>query len=612
MTVGGDLTGTSTATKFFTNSGIAGDSFLGNIGSLTVTGDTDIDVGGLLIDINNNGSFGDINLNGGGSNVGIIQVGDNDATPAVIGGGTGGGVLGTATTGAINITGNGDVTVARIDLDDGALGNFTVTGDGATDSDFTLATDGIDASGTGFADVSDITIGGFETITLAGPINTGVDGTAGNLTFTGDTTISDDITAETLGAFLVDGAASFADGVGIISDGNLGSFEVTGDTAFVSAAGVNLTLHNSGTFTFGGVTTITGAGFPAILGDDGTDELDVLGDFNFQDRVIGVATATDIQASALGNVSISGSLNQLERLVTNLSIQAVNNGDTNSGTGEPVALDGSDVGNFSIGNITIATTNTIGIFDTFVFSGNSFFQAIGAIGNVSITAGGSPAVQSGLFLVGSTSSANFMVGSGNSNDTAQAKVDFDGSGTFTADFGDTDITTAIEDDALFTDGIVSIGNVTINASSAPGAVEGLDTVDEVFGLLFLSGVDAPSGDKAYDGSVEVFNTGVADNVQPISTALSGTVGDVLVINSSQQLTSTVAAAAPAVTVEVETTGGIFVTGTDGAFGTIQGTDLDTALDATPENVIIGSDVNTAADANTDDRIGENELIVLFV
>lgn len=650
-TVGGDLTGAGGgAIVFGTSSGAAGDSFLANMGMLTVDGDTNITDGGILINIGANGNFGDVNLNGGGTNVGTI---------------VSGGILGGTTTGAINITGGAasGVTVHGIDLNAGTLGNFTVTGDGTTGTAFTLA----DTAVTGFQstagtfNLSDVMVSGFDTITLTDPIAPGAGSTAGNfsfdanggaagtainstggitildsagtftftsetntvaatgitvtnnsgaVTFNGNTNINGDFTSSTLGAFLIDGDAVFADDKGIVSDGNLASFEVTGDTTFDSTSGPNLLLGDAGDFTFGGDANFAGAG-PAILGDDGTSGRDELGNFTFNGQTVGADGVTDVQASNLGDFTFSSSLTAAnDALVLDFNAFATPNTDAGAGLGETVSKDGSNLSDYSIGNVTVQNTNVIGITGTTLFdtttagNGNSFI-ALGSIGNISLIAGGSENVQTSLFSA-DTDRALFIVGDqlgDPSAGLAGLKIDFEGDTAFDAYSSATS----------FTGGTFSIGNVLIDVASIdpntdsdsvlfangePGAATSYT------GLNILSGVTgSATGTNAIDDSGGNDDLAEADEIMVRNDALmAGTIGTVTIVNKAQQLSTSALQADITATVEVETT-------SDALSGIVAATDVGAvnggADPAASKNaVVVGNAVTggTALDVETGEFI----------
>ena len=433
ITVGGNLT--SGGTAFYTSS----DDGQANIGSLTVMGDVDQDDGDSLIDIANNGSFGMITLMGGGTDVGIISIG--------------GSLLG-GSNGDISITGAGDVDVDSIELNEGALGHLTITGDG--EGDLTL---GDIAAGS----IGNVTVSGFGTISLnditvrtAGMLDftgdTMVNGAItvghqlGSLTINGDATINADITSAWMGDVMIDGNATFADGMGLVSgtgsatSGRLTSFEVTGNTTFDSTSGANIELAAGGDFTFGGT-------------------------------VSGTSDGVEIMASSLGDLSFTAALAGNQAVITDLTVRAI------PGADDEVAIDGSNLGDYSIGNITVESTNTIGIPGASLFDGSNAFHALGAIGNISLVSGGSPTAQTPL-LSADTDDLLFIVGNTTGNPADAPTIDFEG-------------------------GTVSIGDVSIDV--APGSASDYNTIGfsgdpdataaaRFTGLNILAGVHASSAD----------------------------------------------------------------------------------------------------------------------
>ena len=414
IAVGGTLT--SAGAAFYTASNDTPDgNSIGAIGTLTVTGDVDQDAGDMLINITNNGAFGAITL-GGGTDVGLISIDGSQ--------------LGRFN-GAINITAAGDVNVHGIRVSDGALDNLTITGDG--EGDLTLgdieaaAIDNVTVSGFGEISLNAITIeaaSGMLDFTGNTTVNEAitVSHQLGALTINGNATINADITSAWMGPVMIDGNATFADGMGLVSgdgsatSGRLVSFEVTGNTTFNSAAGPNIELAAGGDFTFGGSVT-------------------------------GMASGTEIMASNLGDFSFSAALSANgQAVVSDLTVKAIPLG------GDGVAMDGSNLGDYSIGNITVESTNTIGIPGSSLVAGNTVFHALGAIGDISLTGGGSLNAQTPL-LSADTDKLLFIVGDTSGDPTGAPTVDFDGDG--------------INDDyANLEGGTVSIGNVSINVASA--------------------------------------------------------------------------------------------------------------------------------------------------
>ncbi len=470
ITVGGNLTTDGTA--FYTSSG-SGANNVASVGTLTVMGDVDQDDGDMLIEIASNGSFGAITLMGGGTDVGLISIG--------------GSLLG-GDNGDITITGAKTVDVHGIDVNAGTLSHLTVTGDGSKDSAFTLGDIEADAIG-------NVSVSGFEALSLnaitvrtSGMLDftgdTTVNGAImvahqlGSLTFNGNAAINADITSAWMGPVMIDGDATFADGMGLVSgtgkadSGRLDSFEVTGNTTFNSASGANIELAAGGDFTFGGF-------------------------------VSGTADGAEIVASSLGDLSFTAALTgNGQAIVEDLTIRAI------PGAGDKVAKDGSNLGDYSLGDITVESTNTIGIPGASLFAGNNAFHALGAIGNISLLTGGSAIGQTALFSA-DTDKLLFIVGDTTGDPAGDPTIDFDADGT-NDDYGD------------LKGGTVSIGNVNIDA--APGVASNYDTVGfsgdpdataaaRFTGMNILSGVHAASAEQinAVDDRFDVVELQTAYN-----------------------------------------------------------------------------------------------------
>ena len=456
ITVGGNLT--SGGTAFYTSS----DDGQANIGSLTVMGDVDQDDGDSLIDIANNGSFGMITLMGGGTDVGIISIG--------------GSLLG-ASNGDISITGAGDVDVNGFNVN-GSLGHLTITGDGT--GAFTLGD--IVAEGNAIGNVS---VSGFETLSL----NAITTRTSGMLDFTGDTTVNGDITvAHQLGSLtingnaninaditsawmgdvMIDGNATFADGMGFVSgdgsatSGRLTSFEVTGNTTFNSAAGPNIELAAGGDFTFGGT-------------------------------VSGISDGVEIMASSLGDLSFTAALAGNQAVVTDLTVRAI------PGADDEVDMDGSNLGDYSIGNITVESTNPIGIPGASLFAGNNAFHALGAIGDITLLAGGSITAQTPL-LSDSADQLLFIVGDTSGDPTGAPTIDFDADGT-------------LDDYADLEGGTVSIGDVTIDVAPAAGSdynTVGFSGDPDATAAARFTGMNILAGVHAADDQINAVNNNLVN------------------------------------------------------------------------------------------------------
>ena len=688
--VNGNLTTTNAtgATAFYTSSGGTGDSFLANIGTVTIEGDVDqADNADKLIDINVNGNFGAIDIKGAGtlgsSDGGdFLTIGDID---------TGGSLGGDEITGTITITDDAsDIELLGININSGTLGAVSITGPGTGDSDLRL--DGI--IGGNNVTVNDITVTGFRGIeqnaeidgssvnnvsyttitpnatdaTLielnafidsgsdignivlnAGTTNSKVDinaalvdanngnGDISNITITGadidldnaggditnantiaaiDITgdkiaINADFVADTFTSITFNGPVTFWDGVGIKPGTNLASLNITGLTTFDTTSGdPNILVSDSGTLTFGSVDFTTGGGGPAIVADDGTSDPDVIGGIVINGLVAGKAGVVDIQASAFGDITISGQVLQGERLVTDLQIAAVNIGDTSASDAETVSINGSNLSDYTIGNVTIEMTNTFGIPDNFLFDGTTFIQALGGMGNITLITGGSPAVQAGLFDTATPSEAIFVVGHGNLGVIDKAGVDFDGDGTIGTTTHNDNIVAADETAANFSGGSVSIGDITIIGPAVSGT--NLDTILDGTNLLILSGVEAGVdavgvASDAFDGDSDTAAPAdPATSVQEIDPNLNGSIGDVLATTLSLLLADNPAVpGGTAVEFDtITTSGGIFATDT---IGNVQALDQGAALDDPGEGIIIGDD-NT----ETIGKVGNDEILVFLV
>ena len=451
--VGGNLT--SSGSAFSTSS----DDGQANIGSLTVEGDVDQADGDSLIDIAVNGSFGAITL-GGGTEVGMISIG--------------GSLLG-GSNGDISITGAGDVDVNGIELSEGALGHLTITGDGEGDltlGDITAGSIGnVTVSGFGTISLNEITVRTAGMMDFSG--DTMINGAItvghqlGALTINGDATIDADITSAWMGPVMIDGNATFADGVGLVSgdgtasSGRLVSFEVTGNTTFNSASGPNLELSTAGDFTFGGT-------------------------------VSGSSDGTEIMSGSLGDLSFTTALSGNQAVVTDLTIRAIPLG------GDEVAMDGSNLGDYSIGNIRVESTNTIGIPGASLFAGNSAFHALGAIGDITLIGGGSPTAQTPL-LSSDADKLLFIVGDTSGDPTGAPTIDFDGDGT-DDDYADLD------------GGTVSIGNVSIDVAPAGSDYNtvGFSGDPDATAAARFTGMNILAGVHAADDQINAVNNNTAN------------------------------------------------------------------------------------------------------
>ena len=291
-----------------------------------------------------------------------------------------------------------------------------------------------------------------------------------------------------MGPVMIDGNVTFADGMGLVSGdrvdagdkaaastGRLTSFEVTGNTTFNSASGANIELATGGDFTFGGMVT-------------------------------GTASGTEIVASSLGDFSFSAALGINQALVENLTVRATpGDGDRVAKDGSK-ATDGTNLSDYSIGNISVESTNTIGIPGASLFTGDNVFHALGAIGDISLLGGGSPNAQTTLFstdIEDKEDSLLFIVGDTTGDPTSAPTIDFDGDGE-------------IDTYANLKESTVSIGNVSINVgtdssnyNSFYGAGDPDATAEARFtGMNILSGVHAASDEQinaVNDRAVDITN-----------------------------------------------------------------------------------------------------------
>ena len=526
ITVGGNLTSEG-GSVFYTSSDDAprGDS-IGGIGTLTVMGDVDQDAGDMLINIANNGIFGAITLMGGGTDVGRISINGSQ-----LGG----------SNGDISITGSYHVDIHGIDVGAGTLGNITITGIPGTGvagdkNEVSMLTLGNVMAGSSIGNVS---ISGSDRLSLndimtrtAGMLDFGANMSiaangpitashqAGSVTFTGSTSINADITSDWMGPVMFDGSVTFADGMGLVAGnragvgdiaaaatGRLTSFDVTGNTTFNSASGANIELGTGGSFTFGGM----------VSGTDGSDE---------------------IVASSLGGISFTAALSgRGQTAVEDLSVRVTPGGGDKVAKDGSKATDGNNLSDYSIGNISVESTNTIGIPGASLFAGNNVFHALGAIGDISLSGGGSPTAQTPLFS-SDADSLLFIVGDTTGNPTSAPTIDFDGDGT---------------DDSYadLKESVVSIGNVSINVgpnSDDYNSFDGTGTPDATAaarftGMNILSGVHAASDDQinaVSDRYEDISGLQIAYNTaQGSLTTAQGVVDDLLDGENSADLVKVV-------------------------------------------------------------------------
>lgn len=569
ISIGGDVTG-GTATgsfnatandKFVTlssTSATTGESAQAAIGTISIGGDVNLrfsnaDAGIANLVNLNRGTYGNITVSGAGA------LNSTDLTVPNFLGGVRVNTLLTAKSGTLSVTDNASLVLGEIRVAgaNSTLGDVSVKSTGGAGS--TIATTTSTQSSATFA-TSAITLAGAEKITInaltaatigslsatttdtassqvtlkanvigtssIGNVNLDA-GTKGAISWTADLGASNATAAATrVGAVTVKAATTtFDSSKGIIALGGLTSFTASGDVTFGSI-GTTASFElggTSGALTFNGTTTFgsSKANVATIQADNNASSLDTIGSINFNGRVIG-GVNTEIRASAIGDITIKGSLATNQALVSDLNIQAANNGDADSAAAaETVARDGSNLSSYAIGNVTVQSTDITGIPGAFLFSGANTFFALGKIGNINLTGGGSSVLRASLF--GNPSPASgagvaFVVGDGDGLVDSSAGIDFDGDATIGTVTNNSAITAAQETGASFsTDANVSIGNVTIVAAGGSDRIIGAGGASQTAadGLLVLAGVKATSGTNL-----------TANALSRIDTNLVGTIGKV--------------------------------------------------------------------------------------
>ena len=457
------------------------------------------------------------------------------------------------------------------------------------------------------------------------------------------------ITLQNIGAIRIGGTLGSltvgTDGVGNLTiedrgiidiDGRLGSLTVEGDTTLDSDEGVNITFYNSGKLWFKGDFDSSAGSDPAIVADDGTSALDIIDELEFNGLVTGYDDGgdnsdPDITASQIGNVTFAVALDHNDEImVTDFGIRVRPNsaGDENQDVAdtEQVNIDGSNLSDYSIGNITVESTLSLPWTGTNLFGGKNSFVALGAIGNVSLIGGVSGGQQSGLFET-EGDSAWFVVGDtdGLNNQTWNLPDATLGTNTDTVLTEDTDAAeSATATD--YTGGTVSIGDVTVNARQSDKAtdVSGVDNINgweaDIFGGLgILSGVRASNAVGASGSIIRLWAPGNSlTNVVEIDADLAGNIGDILIRSDNS------VAFRDDATIGVGAGGGN-ITGTgilqddaagivaSGQTGLIQ---LDPGLSSNGDAAILGD-----GDATEDNAVGSlqagvgagvNEIVVVIV
>jgi hypothetical protein len=294
-----------------------------------------------------------------------------------------------------------------------------------------------------------------------------------------------------------------------------------------------------------------------------------------------------VRASSVGNITVTAALSQGQTLVDDFTVVAVNNAGTNASSAETVTTDGSNVASYSIGNIKVQSTNTIGVTGTALFSGANSFQALGNLGTIDLLAGGSAAVQTQLFSA-NTALAMFKAGSADRAGGANfVGVDFDGNGTIGTNTFNTNITAAWETNSDYqSNKTVTIGAITLNAT---GDFAG-NANDEITGV---GGADQTANGLIVLGAVKEGASYASNVVTVIDANLFATTGSITVQNLAQQLSVN---ASNAAVVASNVTGLIAVNGngTSSSIGSVNGS--SNLFGDENDSVVIGG-TNTTGDAD---------------
>ncbi len=532
-------------------------NYLGNIsvanqltatsGTITVTDGASLVLG--TITVKNTSTMGAVSLTSGS----VAQT--TNSTGAIVAGNS---ITTTASTGS-----NGSFTLSGLTLAGAevitlnALQGRALSAISATTIDTTNAVITVGGLINGTSSVGSVTLNAGVNGTVN--VNNDIGGTAIVVGNTSDIGTQTNLT--TVGAVTISGGqVNFAANSGIFAKAGLTSLTVTaaGTGAAAISFAVPATSPNieiggtSGAITLNGnVTMASAATIPTILASNGLSSLDSIASVTINGRVIGGGVAagkSDIRASSIGDITVKGALSQTQALVKGLSIIATNNGspatvaNTSAGgavaavasNAETISRDGANLSGYALGNITVQSTNTIGVTSTRLFDTANSFYAAGKIGNITLAGGGSAAVPSSVF--GATPAAGvgatFSVGDGDGLANANAGLDLDGNGvignggTATTTFNSS-ITGAIETAGSFTTvSTATIGNISINSAGATDNVLGTggNAGASSLGLRILAGVKAPA-------TTDFTSNTIVRN----DASLNGTVGTITVTNLNQQL-----------------------------------------------------------------------------
>jgi hypothetical protein len=321
---------------FVTHSGTSGDSFLGNIGTLTVTGDVDQGNAAVnLINITNNGTYGNVTISGGGTQ-GKTDGSNNVSVGAIKVQGS----LGVATA----VTGNVSVTEDKNDVEfkgitiagsAGSVGTLTINGPTAKDTDLTFGA----VSATNLA-VGAITVSGFEDITTAA-ITGKTLGAISITTRTGDATDDSTITiggaitgSDSLGNITLSAAASGTGSLvankvdfnaSISSSKKIGDVTITSPTITLDVADAIKAGDTAGTITLNGATTISAAAInlakaTTAIAINGTSNLTAANSIKVGGALGSLTTTDATTLGAAATISLTGVTNAIS--LTGLTVGA--------------------------------------------------------------------------------------------------------------------------------------------------------------------------------------------------------------------------------------------------------------------------------------------------
>ena len=290
--------------------------------------------------------------------------------------------------------------------------------------------------------------------------------------------------------------------------------------------------------------------YPSIVASDRTDALDIIIDgLVFNGPVRGNSGVPgddgtpwygiDVVASQIGDVTFSVEMNidnipeggwNDTNIVRDFGILATpsfeysdganpDNQDVLDGLIEQVALDGSNLSDYTIGNITVETSLGVPWTGTSLFDGQNFFIALGGIGDINIDGGVAGGQQTSLFE-DDGDGVWFVAGDVAGLRNTDADLPGGSLGVNTnedCNLSDATSPAADTDNPDWDDAVVSIGNVTINARQTDGTtdVSGVDFISGDDGYTYFAGFGILSGvvaddDPGTDGVAVYFSPNYAD------------------------------------------------------------------------------------------------------